>query len=1238
MSESLELVVRALRSEHRVLVLGQHYLLDGSGTDPLAVAIGLTSAYDQDSQYDWWLRDDRMLEQRVKYLAGLSDVVSTSAEVESLMRRPWKVVVTSAIDRVVTRLLTVSARRQVHEEVQPGYGTHGAAMLKLVRLFGSVGRPSASEWPPADGRELRQRRGVASEMLFPIGELATPSGAVFIDGWDPTPGSDWLRPQELSRSLLNLAPNQAFIFGISEPQRRCLEADEDFQYLIEAGIVRTYQDRLSQVIAVLEAGDDLTDLQDLLLVPDTVYYSVTPTVPVKFRGAAEEDLVRLPIPQSDWQRLSETFTIIEPINVAKPLPVSSEDRYSVFRDFLGSRPESSWSWIQTLAFRRRVYESEIRAQILSVIRERAPQEHVIVVHGQSASGKSVLLNLLAVDLRTAGLPIIYAGSRIAEINRSHIDEFCMYIEGAVRLQSTNEDVGNRSVVPVIVIYDGMQEVSDYQKLATYLAGRGRKCLIVGSSYSIDMSRSSSQTFSQGNITIHSIPLEVRMEDEERGLLLHHIETFVEGTLALLERIPASRVDSFFAFLHWILPATKHNIEQSIVGEIEFSVERFNESLRHLVEQYGNEYSATSAMEGAFRRVLGDELEAYIASLSTDDSSGATFENRDGLSIEESKAPSSVSLRGMQLINAVMLSSDLGLPIPQELCLRLISRDNALYSKVTRSASVITEDFQTGSYTITLSARHPLEAEIWVERNLSSAKQKLDLIEQIVGVVYESEMDDQHSPTLNYVVRLLQSVGPQGDQRRQLKDHFYDLAKLVQSLRQRFSAVNPRLLLVECNCTREWVQVQQREFEKRAFPSYQERIDELRRLMRHEWMPLLETAQATAEMARDIVTRNAGRLSDAARRFLAVIGTERSAIIGVQLGSLLSLANAEGEADQTVIKRSDEMLKVATTAWRESLKFDDENYRAFDVACWILEDRFAISKLADAADEVDDSARQMALIEQSQLLAEWQDMIDRYLGLSIPSSAKENRNKRVAEFTMALGNPDRFETVAEQAAAQGSMAPRVLMARWIEEHISDEEAINYLHRHCGPKLLTDRTVLLLYSRLWWKTETGLESFFPTERMRLAFSFMQWEHLGELSQALLQLEGESANGAALFHLGWSKIQMGRTNEGSKVFHELDLLNIGGPRRSRALSIISDEQGNALQFNGDIRGLRGNRGFVWVEPLRMQLPFNVAEFGLLDPRNGDDLGPFHVALNYRGPYAEPLRRLAISEASRSRSVVDD
>jgi hypothetical protein len=213
------------------------------------------------------------------------------------------------------------------------------------------------------------------------------------------------------------------------------------------------------------------------------------------------------------------------------------------------------------------------------------------------------------------------------------------------------------------------------------------------------------------------------------------------------------------------------------------------------------------------------------------------------------------------------------------------------------------------------------------------------------------------------------------------------------------------------------------------------------------------------------------------------------------------------------------------------------------------------------------------------------------------------------------------------SARGGTAVHILKARFMaaDTAVGPVVARDYLKSNCGSQIFVDRETLLCYYRLWWRSETKEEGFFDRDHLTLKFDQAQWSELADLARARLRLEGEQDNCMALFHLGWALLQTGHSADAKEAFDHLELVSIDSYRRGRTLAILSRPDGTPRELIGESRGRRmGNRGVAWVDELRMEVPYSMHDFDDAGGRPGRRIGPFHLALNYRGIFAQPTFKI--------------
>jgi hypothetical protein len=706
-----------------------------------------------------------------------------------------------------------------------------------------------------------------------------------------------------------------------------------------------------------------------------------------------------------------------------------------------------------------------------------------------------------------------------------------------------------------------------------------------------------------------IEVSVQLTPVEQDLLVRHFSPYLQLDDGEVRKFARAGYDNFFAVLYRLLEPARTTLRRKLIEEIDEQAARFDDSVRHGLQAAPRKGRPPTPMQRALSSVLAKWLDRDLEQVGSDAAN-----------------PEAIRSETLGMVNAVMVSSVFGLQVPQSIALRLLAdKDRYLaYSEAMRSFRAI-ETSDRGGMVYTLHARQPLEAEIWCEHRIGQRSEWFEIIRAMVAQLRRDEVDRENAPELEFVIRLLQAIGPQGPSQNQMRDHFLGIAQAVRDLRTRFKVVHPRLLLIESNAVREAIKFQQPRWEH-AIKEKSKTEAEYRKQV-NEWLDELKQAEESLGDAREVVeaeqnnrVQNDRVMTAGPRRFLSVIETEMACVNGVELGCLTRLAKTVNDPDDGLFNRMDDYLERSMRAWRRALSFEAENFQALDTACWILEDRFKAGRLDEESEAL--------------LLATWGDVIDQYRELELTAQEYDKFDNREAALADALKDVDRLERVFTRMERRGTNAIHTLKARLLEREAErkhpgtgSRKALEYLEKYVDTdSSQTDRAVLLLYYRLWWRVRTGLEGFFAKDHLCLKFGENEWRRLAELAEQRLQLEGETTNPMALFHLGWAKLQLGQTARAKEAFHQLTLVSVGSFRRGRTLALVSQPDGTARQYFGETRGrLADSGGLVWVEDLRQEVRYSAMEFGETDTRPGHLIGPLCIALNYRGVFAQPEARLA-------------
>ena len=1172
MSESDLAVVQLIaQSSRRVLLLGQSYAAAEGESEPVVQLLDPDGACR--ALTDWWVNSSALVEERAKQAHRASELLSVTSELCAIGGVRWTYVVTSAIDDFVRRVFEQPGQRPTHEWFQ--CGASSAGVLDIYRLFGSVARDLYEQLPPTTLGQLAPRRARAAALLNSLREWVGPRGTLVIDGWRPDLG-DWLRVRDLAAALNSalLGEGQVVICGASSSMIDHLRADEDFVRLLDSKTVRTVSARLADLIQTNDslraeikdrattAGDEIAEFRSNGL-GNAIEFDTSSACNVHF---TRESLLQY----------DATFRLLSQRSITDDSEHSSSALRAKCHLFLTEGASTHLQHARRFTYRPPQYATKLQNKVLTILSSPSPQERTVVVRGQSGCGKSVLLALLAVELREAGVPVMLATRGFAAPNRVHVDDIAQRIESA----------GSRC--PCVLIWDALRDDEDYLDLSRYFASRGRKILVIGTTYTRPPI-AQENTARKRKSTLVEINLGIALTSSDRANLLTHFETFLPREIESLRALQLQLdTDNLFVLLFRLFDGIRPQMASGLLSETASGFEDMLKAAAAGARELIGRGDLALALREALGQALGQQVEA------------ATVE---GVTPDEAKRFHDPVYA---FVGAIMISSRAGLSLPVDLGLRLLGDDGVrLYRRIMGSTSFIVED--ADERCVFLRARHRLEAIIWCRKHASSPEQLFKVIERIATSLQAREVTDPNSHLedghANFVVKLLQAHGPQGPTDLRNEASYKRIDVVVSALRDRFGDnIHPRLLQVQANAIREGVKQDQKDAPTASESTLRERINCLGRA---DQALALASSQAWATAGEN--PRGASRV------FLAVTWAERAAVTGTILRTTSALTALSKDSGPATMSEYQRLYSQAQKYWRSSLALTDRNIPAIDIACWVSEHFVGLV------------GPEMAI--ESGALSEWGEATDMYAEAAETPENLASSDDRERKYWAYLGDSERVQAVLECLSSRNSAAGHALRARLLEHDESlvdgSQQALDYLDGHCSESIHEDRHLLAVYYRVWWKAHTGHSTFFPEDRLVLNLSKDDWQRFANLADTRVECDPSGPNQMARFHGAWARLELGDVDTAMRKFHSLAASSDGAVRRARSLALLSDGRGEQQKFRGEIRSISPQgRGRVWVSDLREELPFNLSEFGDVNHRIGAPLGPFVVALNYRGAFAQPIR----------------
>ena len=725
------------------LFLGQDYLRIETGQDPLLSEIirkyGPHNA-DDPSYYSVFEGDAAQhpdaalvwMDERCKRL-------SAPEWLHTVSEFAWSGVYTSSIDSIV-----LSAFRSAWREVQPIFeekfspnDPRNKRILHCTFLFGSLNQVDEMTRPPLTRFEWTKRRQVAVSLARRLPELVTPLGSLFIEGYK---GSlDWFTPDELLPILDGFSAGQVHIFNVAEG----LLKNSDFCQLLNHGKITPHEGSLSTVLA---RGQEL----GLITL-----------------GTAEEELagrsVRIAkrsvaVPRDIWVQLSRSANLIDDREVSPPKPLSEDAKYREFRNFLATSegPPQWTSFARGFAFRRH-YQADLSRIVKERLSRHLLSETPIILHGQTGTGKTVALGSLAFEIALQrDYPVLYVERRSQKPVYSDIDRFCNW----------SEDAGAKAA---LVIWDGMADLEDYSEFLRRLTSRGRKVVLVGSSYRLSVPLKET-----------SVEAPAQLTESEFAEFGDFLGAFHPSLRDLVSRGRPRLDQTFLVALYRILPATRMAIRTGVATEI-----------GHAEELLKKKAAAT-------------EIEARPTTILEEQLKKAGWVGQGQLFSGVTRTTGGEVLTDIQDFTClVMVPGRFGLQVPMELLLRTLQKKDTLRIVKLFEGIDIIRWYEDEVGNIEVGPRNALEARLIVDSRMGGPGTEIEFVRRLLLEIHDNAGTLSDGREVTFGVDLLRAIGPKGESKEYFRPFLRDVAAALKQLREQRGLQNPRLMLQEANLLREW---------------------------------------------------------------------------------------------------------------------------------------------------------------------------------------------------------------------------------------------------------------------------------------------------------------------------------------------------------------------------------------------------------------------------------------------------
>lgn len=1048
---------------------------------------------------------------------------------------PWSAVFTSSIDPNFARRFETRGRQP---EAVLSAGTYARVSRSRSRppihyVLGKAGDGAADAAAPKSNSELKRRLSLhGTELLNRVAETATARGLIVIAGYDPA--SDWLELDELLAPLSDRAGVNILWFGATD-----IQASAFAEEMISAGSLTPEMKGFAIGLAQVQAETWLE-----------FSASATPDEPslVSISGGALDVTPALRL------RVEASAAIVDDGWTATPEPLDGPALEDAFRRFHGDLGgfRSRIEGIGRGFAMRRPFETELDHAVEATLRRLAQTDGVVLVHGQSGTGKSVALARLALDVRERlKLPVLVASARIPAY--SDVEGFCAEVERA-------------GAPATVLICDTNHPVHRYRDLAAALQSRGRKLLIVGTSYRLDPKlRGNSRQYVEapGDITAQEI--------EDLRNILQRFAPDLNVSVASEDR------HSVLAMLYRSISHGREHLRARVSAEAR--------SVENQVRERAKRVPTTNK-----RSHLADQLIAIgIAS------------EEVAIFTEDTEAASIGHDAAGRLIDYVMVPGRLNCPVPLNLVMRVLGQNSGslevdqvlhLFSNLDlfRWHSANAEGSE-----LLISPRLQLEAELICRSRLGDRNHEIGRLIDLISNVRPSGVDRQVER--NFLLDLLQKLDRDGPRADEYRQGYLAFAETLTNLRQQNGVLDAPLMVRECV------------FRRQAIWS-QDGSNAVVDLSEDEKLRILDDARGIVEEAFRLIEIGDLHASKRTRQNLA---SERASIYGY-------LAVQRSRLDDNHGSWSDYLAAKAASSRAMALSDD---YHPVDIALWTSSDVLKSNKLSEShrAEVIADLYAALDIVDVDTLAADQQvRYYDRQTRVAALLEDHELSDSALASLEQLAPAAATFLRARLMAAPLDAAEPPYSL----EYRQLAASAGNHIKAQDKLEIADDARCQRLLLRLRWAQATG-ERLLRSERGPTPHDAAEILELLSIVSGINERSSFASRNSERYLEAVLSWLAGDTIRALDIWKQLSR-DSEFEDRSRVIRklLASDSSGKPLKYRGRVEGVKGTSDWkVRVDGINTPINLLAHEFADQDLAHGRELRDFGIAFNYVGPVADPLTR---------------
>lgn len=1118
-----------------VLFLGQRYASAQAKTDPFVARIE-EHLGGSDPEASWTTLLQRPLSDEIyPWIVERFERQVLSEALEQVFQVAWSSVFTSAVDpRILMRLET---RGRIPESILSKdhfpRAPRSRARPGVHYLFGRADETSPETRAPRSRKDLQRRRTVhANPLVNRIPETTTSLGLLVIAGMRD---DDWLSVDELLAPLA-VQPGMRILWFLAHQKP---PQSEFFDDLVASDNLVIDERSLEEAVLAFEIASDSPQATQTIFQPDfgTIslgadkFLRLTASLRLRVEAAAAvmDDTWTDPPEPLDIPQLAEAFRRFHgDLGGARGLVEGVARGFSIERDF----------------------EAQLWIQLEHLMQRPGQAESLVIVHGQSGTGKSLAIARVARLLRTQfHAPVLYSWARVPLA--MELDEFC----------ETAERSGAECTV---ILCDCNAEVRRYRELMDGLKSRGRRVVIVGTSYRLDIKRHTSDAkYAEAPAALSS---------NETVQLKSLITCFGQGEVIDYQRAG----DQVLPMLYRYLSVSRARIVGGVNDEARATEELIR--LRARTVPRPERMQSQLAQKLIDAGLAGGDMEIF----EPDDSLAAEGEDAAG-----------------RFIDYVMVAGRLDCPVPVNLLLRAIRsvNDDLDYAQILYmfdQLDLFRWKMADGEGNdLLVFPRLQLEADLICARRLAGTSREVSCIVELIRAARISSVDA--TAERDFLLDLLHKMHRDGPRLKNYQKGYLDFARALTELRTRYNVRDASLMLQESAFRRDTI------FISDGASDPDDRVPDEQRDQ------ILEEAREVIEAALKEIAD--GKLS-AGKRTRQNLSVERATIYCYQA---VGLARRKASAGQIMSYYAAARVAIASAASTAS------SYHPFDIAIWapalivrenVLSEEQKQELIVDIYSTFDSFSADLNL---QRYRAEFEERRLKVAQALRDSALEDSSFEKLEQLKPAVAYYLRARSFCPDALD----ATRAVDATMKKQ---SDQAATYLEDHYE-QVAHDPRALQLLIQLRWLSVSG-DRLLRRDRCVIPQDLNFQSKILNYVRTLNDMAGSGASN--VYRLLEATLQWiaGNSSLAREQFNQLarDSDFEDGSRVVRRLLLISEDS-EGYRGTADRLRKEGNWS-ISVKNFAGTIDLETRQFSGEDLRKGRELRGFNIAFNFLGPIADPIR----------------